>query len=64
MKIFCCFSVLGADTLNKRNFSGKSIPKYNNIVKNSMFDEDTSIFIPQSAIQEPAFTGKYIFGSI
>ena len=50
--------MVGVDTLSKRNFSGKSIPKYNNIVKNSMFDEDTGIYIPQSAIKEAPYTGK------
>ena len=56
-----CVSVVGVDTLSKRNFSGKSIPKYNNIVKNSMFDEDTGIYIPQSAIKEAPYTGKNPF---
>ena len=46
------------DTISKRNFSGKSIPKYDNIVKTSMFDEDTKIFLPQTAIQEAPFIGK------
>ena len=58
---FCCFSVVGVDTLSKRNFSGKSIPKYNNIVKNSMFDEDTGIYIPQSAIKEAPYAGNSHF---
>ena len=55
-----CFTVLGVDTLNKRNFTGKSIPKYDNIVKNNMFDEQTSIFLPQSAIKEAPYTGELI----
>ena len=51
-------TVLGVDTISKRNFTGKSIPKYDNIVKSPMFDEDTKIFLPETAIQEAPFTGK------
>ncbi|XP_060555146.1 cadherin EGF LAG seven-pass G-type receptor 2-like isoform X2 [Ruditapes philippinarum] len=45
--------VLSVDFINKSNFSGRSIPKFNNIVKTSMFDEDTNIYLPKSTISEP-----------
>ena len=49
--------VLGVDTLNKRNYSGKAIPKYDNIVKTPLFDDDTSIYLPQSIVTEPPLKG-------
>ncbi|KAK3610573.1 hypothetical protein CHS0354_009013 [Potamilus streckersoni] len=43
--------VLGVDSISKSNFTGRRIPKYDNIVKNSTFDDETNIFLPQSVIE-------------
>ena len=56
-KIMCLFSVLSVDFINKSNFTGRSIPKFNNIVKTSMFDEETNIYLPKSTISEPPLKG-------
>ncbi|KAH3819069.1 cadherin EGF LAG seven-pass G-type receptor 1-like isoform X2 [Dreissena polymorpha] len=44
--------VLSVDYISKTNFSGKTIPKFNNIVRAPMFDEDTNIFLPKSLLSD------------
>jgi len=50
--------VFSIDYISKRNFTGRSIPKFDNIVKSPMFDEDTNILLPQSALKASEFEGK------
>ncbi|XP_053377924.1 cadherin EGF LAG seven-pass G-type receptor 1-like isoform X2 [Mercenaria mercenaria] len=45
--------VLSVDFINKNNFTGRSIPKFNNIVKTSTFDDDTNVYFPKSILSEP-----------
>lgn len=52
-------SVLSVDYISKTNFSGKTIPKFNNIVRAPMFDEDTNIFLPKSLLSDQVMRGKY-----
>jgi len=54
------FSVLSIDYLNKNNFTGRDIPKFDNIVRAPMFDEDTSIYLPASIITGPPRPGENI----
>lgn len=52
------FSVLSVDFINKANFTGRKIPKFDNIVKSAMFDEDTNINLPASMLTSPGLQGK------
>ncbi|KAL4226126.1 Cadherin EGF LAG seven-pass G-type receptor 2 [Mactra antiquata] len=46
--------VLSVDFINKSNFTGRKIPKFDNIVKSPMFDEDTNINLPADMLTSPA----------
>lgn len=55
--IYHSVTVLSIDYINKRNFTGRSIPKFDNIVKSPMFDEDTNIMLPKSLLTEAPYQG-------
>ncbi|XP_033746006.1 LOW QUALITY PROTEIN: cadherin EGF LAG seven-pass G-type receptor 2-like [Pecten maximus] len=45
--------VLVMDNLSAENFSGQRIPKFNNIVKQDTFDDDTYILLSKSVVSTP-----------
>lgn len=52
-------SVLMMDTVNKSNFSSLEIPKFDNIVQKSTFDDETHVDIPNVVLfPEQSVTGK------
>ncbi|CAH1784160.1 unnamed protein product [Owenia fusiformis] len=47
--------VLGLDFVDKNNFSGVSLPKYNNkVVNDAMFDQHTTFTLPQGLLKKSA----------
>jgi len=52
------FTVLVMDNISKQNFSGQKIPKFDNIVHTSTFDDDTFVYLPKSTLAEQTTSGK------
>jgi hypothetical protein len=53
------FPVLMMDTVNKSNFSSLEIPKFDNIVQKSTYDDETHVELPSVVLfSEQSVAGK------
>ena len=45
------------DNVSKQNFSGQQFPKYDNIVYQDTFDDQSNVYLPKSILSPPTVSG-------